>query len=260
MAAVGLMRRQTRAERISGRHQVRRHKGAKATEERRSQSDVQLRHKFDQGGWIEVMSFPWWIPLVAAACGALAGGIVAWLIEFWRRRRDSASLLRTLYAELLHIREHYGYAVKELPATTLEAADDPVAWRCSLIWAKYGELGSVSDFQRYGFVDAQEIQFLLQISLRIRNTDSLLDLLLENPGDVTISHIRRLAARMLYVIRSTDQLLHHLVKKRPAFQAFRDAIEQEDVGSDGYRSNKRRVKLPWRAAEPSLATDGLRRR
>jgi len=127
------------------------------------------------------MSFPWWTPLIAAACGALAGGAVAWLIEFWRRRRDSASLLRALYAELLHIREHYGYAVSELPATTLQEASDPVVWRCSLIWAKYGDVGFVKEFQRYGFVDATEIQFLLQISLRRRNTDNLLDLLLEKP-------------------------------------------------------------------------------
>ena len=158
-----------------------------------------------------------YLPLLAALCGAITGGTAAWIIEYWRRRRDSAGLLNILFAELRNIQEHYRYAAGELPK---DATGDQLALRTALAWAKYGDVVSMKSLQSLGFIGTCEVQLLLQIALRIRNTDTLLALLLDDLALAGPERMSLLHERSDYIHESVITLLESLLHKNPKFTAF----------------------------------------
>ena len=173
---------------------------------------LQVRESATEPSLIMIMNSM--VPLVAAACGAVAGGGVAWGLELWRRRRDSSALMNALYGELVHIFEHYGYAGAELPIPESTTFED-IELRKALMWAKYGDVFSVSDLQRYGFLGPAEILQVLQISFRVRNTDSLIELLLGDLAKVTSGQLFSLRDRMHHIRESARQLAKFLLDHNP---------------------------------------------
>lgn len=141
----------------------------------------------------------------ATFIAALIAAIAALGTFMWQRRRDVETLRNALFAELRHIRQHYGYAGPELPPLQRKRELEK-----RLKWSKFGEVSTVKDLGRYAILGAKEMQLLLQISLRIRNTDQLLDMLLEDPAAVTDVDLEELLARMEYVRGAADTLIEHI--------------------------------------------------
>jgi len=73
----------------------------------------------------------------------------------------------------------------------------------------------------------EDIGLLLQLSLRIRNTDILLQLMLEDPSNITPEEIDYAADRMEYAIRTTGELLRRLERNHPRLKTILNALERD---------------------------------
>jgi hypothetical protein len=156
------------------------------------------------------------VPLIAALSGAIAGGTAGWLLEWWRRRRDSRTLLNALFAELQHMRVHYEHSARGLSRSVAK----PLSLRTALMWSRFDEVRTARDFQRYGFLDAPHIQLLLQIAFKVRNTDTFISLLLENPDEITSDQLEQLQSRMRGICVHSETLSNFIQKGRPQLRQY----------------------------------------
>ena len=142
----------------------------------------------------------------------LLAGLIAAAVTLgtfiWQRRKDKKTLRNALFAELRHIRQHYGYAGPELRR---DCKTPKLTKR--LKWAKLGEVITVKDLSRYAILGAGEMQQLLQISLRVRNTDLLIDMLLGNVATIADEDVDEVCERMDYVVRSVNKLITYMEHK-----------------------------------------------
>ena len=156
--------------------------------------------------------------------------LLAAVLAYWRytveigHQRDA--LLNALFGELGNLLEHYTYANSELPT-----AGSPELTK-RLRWSAYGELYFTKDLSRYGFLDAGDIQELLQLGLRVRNTDHLCRMYLaslETPGQESPSQadLDTLKRRMRYAINSANGLLTVLVDKKPKLQQTLNSMRDQ---------------------------------
>lgn len=160
------------------------------------------------------------------------GGVIAAVIAFlggryaYKRESDenSIKLINSLFGELSHTLQHYRYASIELPPI----GTDDVSKRelkKRLLWSKYGEFRSSKEFQNYGFLSNIEIKELLQLAFRIRNTDDLIDILMQAPELVTEYDLVEVKRRMGYVSGSANDLLQYIVKLNPEFASAYESIK-----------------------------------
>jgi len=167
------------------------------------------------------------IPALIGAASGLAVTLVAGYLavrRYLRERGDEQkTLLNALAGELANLHEHYTYASRELPPD----ATDLQEIRLRLQWSIYGPLHSSQDVSRYGFLTVEDIGLLLQLSLRIRNTDILLQLMLEDPSNITPEEIDYAADRMEYAIRTTGELLRRLERNHPRLKTILNALERD---------------------------------
>ena len=141
----------------------------------------------------------------ATIIAAIIAAIVALGTFIWQRKRDVETLRNSLFAELRHIRQHYGFAGPEVPSLNQRRELEK-----RLKWSKFGEVTTVKDLSRYAILGAKEMQLLLQISLRIRNTDQLIDMLLEDPASITDADLGELLSRMDYLRASSGALIEYM--------------------------------------------------
>lgn len=146
------------------------------------------------------------VPALIGAASALLVTLVAAWVGYRRylheRAHDQETLLNALFGE-----------AKEL--------------RLRLQWSMYGGLQSTQQVSRYGFLNAADIRLLLQLGLRIRNSDRFLELLLADLSAVKRHDLSSATVRMRYVINTTHQLIHRLVSKRPRLQKILLEIEND---------------------------------
>ena len=147
----------------------------------------------------------------------LAVAVVAGSIAYWRylkeRSHAQANTLNALFGEIGSLLDHYSFSYHEMPAST----DDDLVVR--LRWSQYGEVAAVSDIHRFGFLDEEEIQLLLQLGLRIRNNDiyckELLDGHSSNPASITEDKLSYLRVRFQYTAYTAIDLLERFPRKQP---------------------------------------------
>ena len=155
---------------------------------------------------------------LATFAGALIAASVILGIFTWQRMKDKRTLQNALFAELRHIRQHYRYAGPELPARgtcvyfAAHSSRNPELKK-RLKWSKLGELITVKDLSRYAILGPAEMQLLLQISLRIRNTDLLIDMLLASPSTITDEDLDEVRDRMEYGRESANKLIAYMERQ-----------------------------------------------
>ncbi len=159
---------------------------------------------------------------VIAAIIAFSGGRFAYNKE---KNENSRKLLNSLFGELSHALQHYTYASYELPQNA-EQIKDKKELKKRLLWSKYGDFQSSKEFQKYGFLSQIEIRELLQLSFVIRNTDSLIEMLLENLEDNEQKDLSYLKDRMGIISKNAEQLLNYIVSINPEFDVALKAAKK----------------------------------
>jgi hypothetical protein len=157
--------------------------------------------------------------LVIAALTA----VFAYLRYVREQEHQRTTLLNALFAELASIFEHYTYAAFELPIDPSGAFE----LKKRLRWSKYGGLRSTNDVGKLGFLDASNIRALLQLELRIRNDNALLDQLLEGIPDLTSRILQDTKNRLRQRIADAGWLLKQLVDKRPELERVLADLKKE---------------------------------
>jgi len=148
------------------------------------------------------------------AIGAIFAAIIAFLGGRFAYKKENDEkttiLINSLVGELTHSLQHYHYASTELPRID-DTDESKRELKKRLLWSKFGEFKSSNYFQQYGFLTHEEIKELLQQSFLIRNTDCLIDILLETPDSITQEDLLDLKSKMDDVIYSADHLLKFIV-------------------------------------------------
>jgi hypothetical protein len=147
--------------------------------------------------------------VLGAVLGALSVMTTSLLIDMWRRGKESHTLLVSLVAELRNIVQHYTFVELELPGPH----ETDLALRKHLTFARYGEVGSARSFDKFGFLDVEHVQQLLQLSLRVRNNDTFFKSLDERFEQVKVSDLQYACERAKYVRESACGLLRFLAKR-----------------------------------------------
>lgn len=170
-------------------------------------------------------------PLAPALIGAASALVVAVLTAFlgyFRYMREKSAkeehFLNCLFGELTNVYQHYMFAQYEFPLVRMEQGKESVRLRFS----KYGDVHWKEKLDSYGFLDASDIRLLLQLGLRIRNNDIVLDSLLERSDfPVSENDIESFANRASYVASTAEELMNTIIEKRPALSNIKDAIERD---------------------------------
>lgn len=155
---------------------------------------------------------------VIAAFIALLGNR---LLESKKNKRNEKQLINSLFGELLHVLQHYGYSELSIHDGSLTSEE----MRRKLIFKKYGKFSSSKDFDKYGFLTSEEIKNLLQLSFRIRNTDSLIDQILDKSEKITTAQFNETLERAHFIIASTQHLLGFMSVNNDEFKKLIKTIE-----------------------------------
>jgi hypothetical protein len=139
---------------------------------------------------------------------ALLAAFVTLIIYLFQRIKDMNVARDALFAELRHIHQHYTYASEELPQPQYTNE-----LKKRLKYSLYGKVICVDNIAEYVILGAGEMQSLLQISFRIRNTDQFIEILLSNIEDISAADIDELKGRMSFVRSSADTLILYLQNK-----------------------------------------------
>ena len=172
------------------------------------------------------------VPALIGATSALAVACVAAWLGYKRylqeQKHKQDALLNALFGELANMYEHYTYALYELP----EVSTPPNLLKRRFLWSKYGDVRSARDVSEYGFLQAGDIRLLLQLTLRVRNTDLYLDSLLSELPRISSSSLGSLGGRMEYAIITIREVLERLVSTRPQLEEILKSLEHDlpDLG------------------------------
>lgn len=148
--------------------------------------------------------------LIIAACTA-AFAYYRYVREQEHQRR---TLLNALFGELANVLEHCTYAAVELPTDHADVFE----LKRRLRWSKYGQLRSVNDVGKMGFLDASSIKALLQLELRLRNDAIVLDQFLEDLPSATTERLLNMRRRLAHRVLDVHWLLKRLVDSRPELE------------------------------------------
>lgn len=159
------------------------------------------------------------------AIGAIIGAIIAFfgnrLLEDYRKKNNEKILMNSLFGELLHVFQHFNYSTDKIKEKGL-TPDEIKYIKKVLLFTKYGKFISGKHFDRYGFLSEVEIKNLLQLSLRIRNSDYLIDLILDKSNTLTPEQYNEIAERANFICKSTQHLLSYIISKNPSFESSVD--------------------------------------
>lgn len=117
--------------------------------------------------------------------GIILGAILAWASTIYFQARNKRSeqrrLLTVLFGELLNLKQHYYFALNEIPAKLGSKKEI-----LSLKMSRYGPLAvSGRDLSHLGFIRETDIRDLMQLALVVRNTDYAIELALEDYSSET---------------------------------------------------------------------------
>ena len=157
------------------------------------------------------------IPLMSIFFGAF----LTWSGTYFFQRRsqifEQKRLLSVLFGELLNIRQHYFYASAELPSS-ITSRRSVLALKMAL-YGKFAIEGK--DLPSLGFLTDKDIAEIMQLMLKVRNTDFSIELSLEysdkrgRPIEFTAADQAIIKRRMSYVIDVVEALILGIAKRNP---------------------------------------------
>ncbi len=161
------------------------------------------------------------VDALIAVIGIFLGAVLAWASTFYFQHRKERAvqkrLLTVLFGELLNIRQHYLFAFGEIPIS-VSSRKDILALKMSL----YGNLAfSKNDISNLGFLNDQDITDLMQLNLKIRNTDNSIEFALDGFPNIetTEMHIEsemtNIKYRIKYVQVVSERVTQAIVKRHP---------------------------------------------
>ncbi len=167
------------------------------------------------------------IALMSALVVAFFTAIFAYRRYIHEQKQQGKMILNSLFGELSNIVEHYCYAAFELPK---DCSDIP-EMKMRLRWSMYGKLRSTNDVTRFGFLDASDIRALLQLELRIRNDNILLEQcveqLLDPPNSISEKQIDFVRNRLASRIEDAMRLLNRLFREQPQLKEVFNDMKDE---------------------------------
>ena len=168
---------------------------------------------------------------VVALMIAVATAIFAFIRFIREQEHQRKTTLNALFAEIANIFEHCVYAANGLPLESIDLFEV----KKKLRWAKHGfsksssdsALRSAGDIGRLGFLDATNIQLLIQFELKLRNDNLFIDLILEDEKNISEKNLDELNHRLISRIHQAAILLEGLVASKPElYRAFSDLKNQ----------------------------------
>ena len=154
--------------------------------------------------------------LLAAVIAAVVAAIIA-VYQFWQHVNDRRkTALAALFAELAHIERHYEFSSAELRRRT-----PPHPPKRRLLWSKYGTVAGSSNLKENAILGPQQMAEVLQISLVIRNTDTLIDEILAQGQEPSQDDLNIVADRMMAVAGHARSLSQFIYSRMPRLGAIR---------------------------------------
>lgn len=155
---------------------------------------------------------------VVALLAAVSTAIFAYIRYTKEQEHQRKTMLNALFAELANVYEHCVYAAYELPANT----GDLFTKKKRLRWAKHGfqksssesSLRSTVDIGKLGFLNAKNIQSLIQFELKLRNDNLFIDQILDKEEEITREKLHELSSRLKSRVKQSAVLLEALVESR----------------------------------------------
>lgn len=146
--------------------------------------------------------------------------------------------LKILFGELLHIFSHYKFS--SIPMSIVDSDDrDVFEIKKRIRFSKYGNFQAIENVESFSFLSSVHVRNLYQLSLRIRNTDILIDDYLSsghlNNKDVSsteeIHFIREIDSRMDFISDTAELILTYISDLYPEYKKFIEEtrkLEQPD--------------------------------
>jgi len=144
----------------------------------------------------------------------LIGVSLAGYIAYWRYRIEQNDKRETavafIFDELLNIYEHYTYVAYETSNNLFNADDHVLYMRMS----KAGPLSSATATSELGNLSAEQINELLQLNVRIRNTDLILDRAIESDKKLTKEMKETILDRTILCKTTAENLINSISESR----------------------------------------------
>ena len=163
---------------------------------------------------------------IATIIGALIMFFGNKFIESKKQKVIETKLKRTLFYELLHILQHYSYVKKDI---IVREFDINQQWEIKkdLMYSQYGKFLSATKFDEYGFLTETEIKNLLVLSFRIRNTDNLIKLILDDNREITSLLLKEFKERKNFIYHSADNILTVMIKENTEYRKIYNKLVKE---------------------------------
>lgn len=151
--------------------------------------------------------------------------LAAWFVykKYLKENNDKKELIvNAVFGDLTNVIEHYTYARNEIHLVLLSEQEKNIRLR----YSQFGSLRSIEKIDQLGNLSSLQIRLILQLDLRIRNTDLLLNDLLNN-NNLTNTDIERLKNRMDYCIFTANEIVDSIVINRSELREDRETIREK---------------------------------
>lgn len=169
------------------------------------------------------------------AIGAVVAAVLNIAFTFFNEQRKDAlskkDSVNILFGELLNVLCHYQFF--EIPIGLVDGDEknhEEVLKRIEL--CKYGSFKAAELTDSYSFLDATQIRNLHQLSLRIRNTDLLIDRYLIRVSE-DIGSFRQIEGRMNYIWDSAALILTYICNLYPEYSKLVDQTKSLENPANG---------------------------
>lgn len=138
--------------------------------------------------------------------------IGAWFAfkRYLKEKKDEKELIvNAVFGDLTNVIQHYVYAERELHLLLKSESEKMIRLRFS----QFGKMMSIENLNQLGNLSAMEIREILQLNLRIRNTDLILEDLQKN-DKISDFDIQRLKMRMELCKNTANSLIESITMNR----------------------------------------------
>ena len=150
----------------------------------------------------------------------------AWLAlrKYSKEKNDKKELIvNVVYGDLANIWKHYYFSKNELHLLLVSDEEKLIRLR----FFQFGQMLSLEKLDQLGNLSAYEIRELLQLNLRIRNTDLILQDMFDGDTKINKPEIHRLKSRMELCSYSAYNLMASISKYRNELK--KDFIQLESM-------------------------------
>ncbi len=143
----------------------------------------------------------------------LAVALAAWFAfkKYLKENIDKKELMvNAVFGDLANIVEHYTYAKNEIALAMISEREKKIR----LKFSKFGTLKSLEKIDQLGNLSTHQIRLILQLNLRIRNTDLLLDYFSESQTLLNETEIEQIKTRMHFCIYTAIEIIESIYQDR----------------------------------------------